>query len=439
MRGATATAPAPVRRAAPALPFPRAVGAAGLLVLAATGVALAAASASAPSRLVIPSRVGFPDWMAGPLRLLDAPALTLHGLSVGLALMAGAYLVVLLAARAGGVSLRGAIVAVVGLHLVFLLAPPTTTDLFGYMGYARLPALHGLNPYTHGADSLLGDPVHQWLIWHRDPSPYGPLFTLASYAAVPLGVSGGMWALKVVGAMCSLAIVALVARAARAVGRDPVAAILLVGLNPLLLIYTVAGAHNDLEMMVAVMAALVLVLERRDAAAGALAAAAVALKASAVIPLFFMIPLARRRRPLVAGAVIGAAAIVVAVLVVIGPGIVHAPAAIAAQQDKVSPRSPLAVAAGWVGGASDGTLHSISTVLLLGAFAVLVVRAWRGAEPITSAAWATVALLLATTWLMAWYVVWILPLAALTRTRGPRVAALGICGFIIATRTHLLV
>jgi hypothetical protein len=92
-----------------------------------------------------------------------------------------------------------------------------------------------------------------------------------------------------------------------------------------------------------------------------------------------------------------------------------------------------------VGGASDGTLHSISTVLLLGAFAVLVVRAWRGAEPITSAAWATVALLLATTWLMAWYVVWILPLAALTRTRGPRVAALGICGFIIATRTHLLV
>ena len=42
------------------------------------------------------------------------------------------------------------------------------------------------------------------------PSPYGPLFVVASYAVVPLGVAGALWTLKVVTAAASLAIVWLV-------------------------------------------------------------------------------------------------------------------------------------------------------------------------------------------------------------------------------------
>ncbi len=38
----------------------------------------------------------------------------------------------------------------VALHLILLLSPPMQlTDLFNYLGYARLGALHHLNPYTH--------------------------------------------------------------------------------------------------------------------------------------------------------------------------------------------------------------------------------------------------------------------------------------------------
>src|SRR3954462_517055 len=179
MRSAFVSArlPVPERTAAPAT-WVRWLSLGAVAVLAAASALMAAGLAAAPSSAVTSSAVGFPGWLAGPLHALDGPDLSSAGFGALLLVMTAAYLAVIALARIGGIPRRWALVAIVGLNVLFLLAPPTTTDLFGYLGYARLPLLHDLNPYVHGAGALIGDPVHPWLIWHNDPSPYGPLFTL---------------------------------------------------------------------------------------------------------------------------------------------------------------------------------------------------------------------------------------------------------------------
>ncbi len=42
-----------------------------------------------------------------------------------------------------------------------------------------------------------------------------------------------------------------------------------------------------------------------------------------------------------------------------------------------------------------------------------------------------------TTWLMVWYVVLVLPLAALAPSRRLRTATLGLCSFVVLTRVSL--
>jgi hypothetical protein len=59
-------------------------------------------------------------------------------------------------------------------------------------------------------------------------------------------------------------------------------------------------------------------------------------------------------------------------------------------------------------------------------------RTWRGADPIRMAAWATVAILVATAWLVPWYLLWLLPLAALAADRRLTLAAVALSGWVLA-------
>ena len=73
-------------------------------------------------------------------------------------------------------------------HVILLLGPPLVSqDVFGYLGYARLGALHGLDPYSHIPAEAPGDAIFPFVGWPFKHSPYGPLFTLGSYALAPLG------------------------------------------------------------------------------------------------------------------------------------------------------------------------------------------------------------------------------------------------------------
>ena len=135
-------------------------------------------------------------------------------------------------------------------HAILLLGPPLVSqDVFGYLGYARLGALHGLDPYSHIPAEAPGDAIFPFVGWPFKHSPYGPLFTLGSYALAPLGLAGGLWALKAIAALASLGAIALVGYAAHALGRPWKWAVAFVGLNPVLLELAVGGAHNDTLVM----------------------------------------------------------------------------------------------------------------------------------------------------------------------------------------------
>ena len=98
------------------------------------------------------------------------------------------------------------IAAIVAVHAIFFLAPPLAlTDIFNYVNYGRMEVVHHLNPYT--TIPILephNDPSYALSNWHQLLSPYGPLFTLLTFAVVPLGVAASFWALKGVLALASL-------------------------------------------------------------------------------------------------------------------------------------------------------------------------------------------------------------------------------------------
>ena len=73
-------------------------------------------------------------------------------------------------------------------------------------------------------------------------------------------------------------------------------------------------------------------------------------------------------------------------------------------------------------------------VLLAGFVAVLVVALWRtarGTDWRVAAGWTTLALLLSTAWLLPWYAIWALPLAAISGDRRLRAATLLLCAYAV--------
>src|SRR3954468_416399 len=196
------------------------VAAAALAGLVLSGALICVHAAAGESGFVPASWRGLPGWMAGPLPALGNPLYSslFAGLFVS---MCGCYAIVLALAR--HIETRTAATAIVVLHVLFLLAPPLlSADLFGYIDYARIGALHGLDPYAHGPASAPHDDVFVFMRWRGDlPSPYGPLFTLGSYVLAPLSVAASFWVLKALAAVASLVIVWLVWDCARRLEIDP--------------------------------------------------------------------------------------------------------------------------------------------------------------------------------------------------------------------------
>ena len=236
---------------------------------------------------------GVPGLGGGPLHACSAgcptTSVTLsYGLSGLVVAMLVAYGVVLAAARA--LSMRAIVIAIVALHVILLMGPPMQlTDLFNYLGYARLGALHGLNPYTHVIALEQHDPVFRFTTWHHLHSPYGPLFTAVTYLLRALPLPVAYWLLKSVTVLASLGFLALVWQCARQLGRDPRFVLVFVAFNPIYLIYAVGGFHNDFFMLVPSMAAIALLLARRDRSAGAVLMLAVAVKFTAILLLPFLL------------------------------------------------------------------------------------------------------------------------------------------------------
>jgi Glycosyltransferase family 87 len=433
-----ATAPASLRAAAGAPAGERvlrALGALGLLGVVATVFLLTAGLATAPSLLVPARSGGWPSWMAGPLEGLGV------GISSGsfqtlMLIMCASYLLVLLGVRT--LPARVLAAAMVAAYAILLLGPPLISqDVFGYLSFARLGALHGLNPYTHVAAEAPTDAVFRFIGWPFLHSPYGPLFTLASYATAPLGLAGGLWAFKAVAVVSSLGAVALIARAAGRCGHSRRWAAAFVGLNPVLLELAVGGAHNDTLILLLLAAALMLTAGSsprfRGAAGVMVAGVAIKVTAGVMLPFLVLAPRQARERLAVAGSA-ALSLLVLATVGLVGFG-AHALgflSAVSEQQQLVATHSVPSETARLVGLSGVPTWwRQLFVGLFLLALAVALWRTARGTDWRVAAGWTTLALLLSTAWLLPWYAIWPLPLAAVSGDRRLRIATLVFCAYAV--------
>jgi len=468
-------------------------GAACLLAIVACSLFVVLMAANRPSILSATTHANyFPHWMAGPLGgLLPGFArnsTTLKYLFSGaIVVMYGSYLLGL--AYVPRLRARWAIATVLAVHAIFFLAPPLAlTDIFNSINYGRMEVVHNLNPYT--SIPILephNDPSFDLSNWHQLLSPYGPLFTLLTFAVVPLGVAASFWVLKGTLALASLGTLLLVWKCARLLGRDPVAAIVLVGLNPIVLVWGLGGDHNDFLMVFFIVLAFYLLLRTRDRlgaraptgavaqdqsagddrgagedrgtgeavavpaerrrlrardwllplcppeiGAGAAVITATAIKASGgvLIPVVLAAMLRSPRRLAQVALGMAAAAVVVAAVSLAAFGL-HIPDLSTQSRLVTNVSVPNLIGLAVGSGGETETLHKLLSAALVLSVVLCCAQAWRRRGPITASGWASVALLVTLSWVLPWYVLWVLPMAALSSSRRLRTAALVLGVYLI--------
>ena len=407
---------------------------------------MAALPAAPGSNLVLATSGGSPGWLLGPLRFagLDAADGRLAGPLFYAALWVALLLYVVVLAGARSLGTRFAIGAVVGLHALFLLAPPLLShDVFSYIAYARLGVENHLNPYTHAPIDIPHDPGFTHAGSIDAVSAYGPLFTLLTYPLSPLGVPAAFWILKVVAALSSLGVVALVWRIAERLGREPLVPALAVGLNPLVLIHVVGGAHNEALTLLLTMAGVLLWTGAREPAGVAVSTLATGVKASAGMVVPFLIVGDIRRR--VGAAVATVVALAALGVIAFGTHALDAFSLISDNQDRTSRFSIPYKAAQLFGALLPGDrldyrdgVRMAFALAFVAAFLWLLWRTWRRLiEPLDAIGWATLAILVASAWLVPWYILWLLPFAALSRDRRLQLATLALCAWMLAIAVPL--
>lgn len=394
-----------------------ALGGVSLALVVVSGAAIALAAAWPDSSLIRTAAQVRPGWLSGPLGPLSVH-ITFAQFVILEGAMAVGYAGVLIAGT--DVHRRLVIGAIVLLHVVFLLAPPLrSSDVFSYLDYARLGVLHGIDPYLHGPAAARHDPAFALTAWRHAPSVYGPLFTVASYPLAKLSLPVAIWLFKLAAAAASLGCVALVWRIAGQLGRSPARAAAVFGLNPVLLVWTVGGAHNDLLMLLLVLAGVSLALASRSALGGAFVVLAAAVKATGGIALPFLLIGVRRSGRAAAGALAaGALVLVLAALAFRGHalGVVTAP--LHEQRLVAFDGIPTVLAHLFGLPGVTGAVKTAAHVAFLAVVAglCLAVR-FRGYSWVAACGWALLAVVVLSPWLLAWYTVWPLPFAAVSRDR----------------------
>lgn len=344
-------------------------------------------------------------------------------------------------------------------------------DVYSYLDYARLGVRHGLDPYVQAPAAAPADPVFPRVDWVEATSAYGPLFTLGTCPLAWLPVGAAVAVLKGGAALAVLALAALAARLAAWRGLEPLRAAAFVALNPLVLVHVVGGAHNDGLTMLLSLLAVAALLAGREASAGAALVAAVAVKASAAAVAPFALAAAARpggpageriatgdelleapsrlrqagldaalRWSPLARLLLGAAGAALAVALVahaaFGWHWLHALGLAGENQDRTSHLSiPITVAR--LGGLDTGAVRAAALALYVAALTGLLLHTWRGGDWVRGAAWASFGLLLASAWLLPWYLVWALPLAAISRDRPLVLLTLALTAYQLGARIPL--
>ncbi|HEX4463782.1 MAG TPA: polyprenol phosphomannose-dependent alpha 1,6 mannosyltransferase MptB [Solirubrobacterales bacterium] len=327
--------------------------------------------------------------------------------------------------------------AIAALIILFACLPPLLShDVYSYVDYARLAVQHGLDPYVHAPRSAPGDPAFPHVTWTETSSAYGPLFTLATYPLAWLPVEAAVYVLKAASAAAVMAIAYLLARLAPARGIDPTRAAAFVALNPLVLVHVVGGPHNDGFAVLLMTLGLAGMLTAREGLAGGAFVAAGAAKATAAIAIPFALLGAERRRRFLLGGLVALALVALAAYLAFGWNWLHAFTLAGENQGRTSHLSIPITTARLTGLDPD---WARAAFLVLYAALVIYLLAWthRGGDWLRATAWATTGLLLATAWLLPWYLLWPLPAVALSRDRVLQALLLGLTAYQLGARIPL--
>lgn len=342
------------------------------------------------------------------------------------------YALALLSWRRGHRRPRTVTVLLAGsaLHLAFLLAPPWgSQDLFQYLFYGKVAAVHGANPYLVEPVRFASDPWFPFITWTTQTTVYGPAWTMATEGVVRLTGSSLLTAyfgIKALVFALDLAVMVLIVAVGRrdvpAEGRDRAGGFGLLAwvLNPMVLVTVPVEAHADLAIGAAFVGA---VLARRRGRPGLatllLAVAALVKPYAAVGLLFHLVLLLRERgtRSAMAHAA-GSAAIAVALYAPYygGPDIFGGAAEVAGRFGTSLAGTVFRLIAGSGPGVPEDPEVIGSVILVAGAVLVVAVLAWLGWRLREEAGlWSAVTLglaayLLATPWFFFWH---LLPLVAL--------------------------
>jgi hypothetical protein len=357
---------------------------------------------------------------------------------------------------------RFAIALVAALSLIVFAGPILlSTDVFSYIAYARMGLVHGVNPYLHGPQAIVSDPIYHYVghDWKLVATAYGPLYTLLSYPLGLVGVVGAVWGMKLMALLAAAGTLVLTWRCAPARGLDARFALLAVGANPLWVVYALGGAHNDLLMIFLTMLAVALVVlhpthpralwrggparsgdaggarGRDEAGAGAAIMAGTLVKATGFVPLPFLLVARRRLAPLI-GAAVAAVAVAVVAILVFGIHGIDVIAALNRDSAFVSTDSfPTEIAHLFGKPGVFPIDHDLLKIALVAIVLHLLWRTWRGYDWVAASGWTFLAIAVTSTWLLAWYTLWSLPLAAVSRDRRLLVATLAVQGLFIAHQT----
>jgi hypothetical protein len=237
-----------------------------------------------------------------------------------LAGFAGLGAVLAVERRARVLTPRGVLVPAAVLLAVAVVAPPIgSRDVWSYVMYGRIAALHHADPYRIAPSAFPHDPLLSRVspVWRDTRSVYGPVFTWLS--ALGMRVVGNS-------ALLARAFFQLLAAGAAAVAMwvlwretHEAAAMAIVGLNPLVLVAVVNGGHSDALVGLGVLAGVALVVHRRPWLGGVVLGLAALVKIVALLPLAAVagwLLLRRERR----GSVRVAATVVAAGLLTVGAG-----------------------------------------------------------------------------------------------------------------------
>src|SRR5664280_1610737 len=177
-----------------------------------------------------------------------------------------------------------------------LVTPPLfSRDVYSYLAIGSM-MVNGHNPYDSGPYDVRGDSdpfAHQVdFRWQHTPSPYGPVYLLITKAIVTVAgdnIVVGVLLQRLVELVGVAMIVWALPRLARICGFDPVAALWLGALNPLVLFHLIGGGHNEARMLGAMLAGLVIGLQRSMIGGTVLITLGVGIKATAGMTLAFLV------------------------------------------------------------------------------------------------------------------------------------------------------